>query len=103
MQETESMLSLVVRCELKIPSLGITVPHQSASLMMPNSYPCDGIFNPHLTTIIDSYNLSLGTHFHKFYPVTAHISLCYKNTISHHSYASVVEYALNFVHISIPY
>ena len=24
---------------------------------MPNSYPCDRIFNPHLTTIKDSYNL----------------------------------------------
>ena len=23
---------------------------------MPNSYPCDGIFNPHLTTIKDFYN-----------------------------------------------
>ena len=37
---------IVLRCELKIPSL-----------LMPNSYPRDGIFNPHLTTIKDSYNL----------------------------------------------
>ena len=35
----------------------ITVRHHSASLMMPNSYPCDGIFNQHLTTIIDSHIL----------------------------------------------
>ena len=28
----------------------------SASLVMPNSYPRDGIFNPHLTTIKDSYS-----------------------------------------------
>ena len=48
---------MVVRCELKIPSLRITVQHQSASLVMPNSYPCDGIFSPHLTTIKDSYNV----------------------------------------------
>ena len=27
----------------------------SASLVMPNSYARDGIFNPHLTTIEDSY------------------------------------------------
>ena len=26
--------------------------------MMPNSYPRDGIFNPHLTTIKDSYSLA---------------------------------------------
>ena len=53
MQEKESVM--VVSCELKIPSLKITVRHHSASLMMPNSYPCDGIFNPHLTFL---YSLS---------------------------------------------
>ena len=53
MQEKESM---VVWCELKIPSLRITVRHHSASLAMPNSYPRDRIFNPHLTAIKDSYN-----------------------------------------------
>ena len=56
MQEKESVM--VGRCELKIPSLGITVRHHSASLMMPNSYPRDGIFNPHITTIKDSYNFT---------------------------------------------
>ena len=49
-------LIMVVRCELKIPSLGITVRHHSASLLMPNSYPRDGIFNQHLTIIKDSYS-----------------------------------------------
>ena len=49
MQEKESIM--VVRCELKIPSLEITNRHHSASLVMPNSYPRDRIFNPHLTTI----------------------------------------------------
>ena len=54
MQEKESTMD--VRCELKIRSLCITVRHQSASLVMPNSYPRrDGNCNPHLTTIIDSY------------------------------------------------
>ena len=35
----------------------VTVRHHSASLVMPNSYPSDGIFNQHLTTIKDSYSL----------------------------------------------
>ena len=34
----------------------VTVRHHSASLVMPNSYPSDGILNQHLTTIEDSYN-----------------------------------------------
>ena len=42
MQEKESIM--VVRNELKIPSLGMTVPHHLASLVRPNSYPCDKIF-----------------------------------------------------------
>ena len=58
MQEKESIM--VVWCELKIPSPGITVWHHPASLVMPNSYPRDGIFNLHLTTIKDSYNLIHG-------------------------------------------
>ena len=53
MQEKESIMA--VRCKLKIPSLWITVWHHSASLVMPNSYPRDGIFNPHLTSMKDSY------------------------------------------------
>ena len=48
---------MVVQCELKILLLAITVRHHSASLMMPKSYPHDGIFNPYLTTIKDSYIL----------------------------------------------
>ena len=44
--------------QLKIPSLGITIRHHSASLVMPNSYPRDGIFNTHLTTIKVSYMLT---------------------------------------------
>ena len=57
MQEKESIM--VVWCELKILSLGITVQHHLASLMMPNSYPRDGIFNQHLTIIEDSYRPKL--------------------------------------------
>ena len=40
-----------VRCELKIPSFEMTVRHHSESLVMPNSYPRDGIFNSHPTII----------------------------------------------------
>ena len=36
----------------------VTVRHHSASLVMPNSYPGDGIFNPYLTTVKDFYILS---------------------------------------------
>ena len=35
----------------------VTVRHHSASLVMPNSYPRDRIFDQHLTTITDSYKL----------------------------------------------
>ena len=56
MQEKESIMALW--CELKIPSLEITVWHHSVSLVMQNSYPHDGIFHPHLPTIKDSYTLT---------------------------------------------
>ena len=49
MQEKE--YKMVVRWELKILSLGITIRHYEAC-------PRDGIFNPHLTTIKDSYILA---------------------------------------------
>ena len=52
MQDKRSLMA--VRCELKFMSLFITVWHRLASLVMPNSYPRDGIFNLHLTTINDS-------------------------------------------------
>ena len=72
MQEKESIM--VVWCELKIPSLGITVQHHSASLVMPNSYPRDRIVNSHLTIIKGSYILEqsdlgllrLPFHLHHF-------------------------------------
>ena len=35
----------------------VTFQHHSASFVMPNSYPCDGFFKEHRTTIKDSYNL----------------------------------------------
>ena len=54
MHEKESVNAVLF--DLKIPSFEITVKHHSESLVMPNSYPRDGIFNPNLTTIKD-YNL----------------------------------------------
>ena len=47
MQEKESIM--VVRCELKILSLRITVPHHETD------YPRDRISNLHLTIVEDSY------------------------------------------------
>ena len=47
---------MVVRCEFKILSLGITVRHLSANLVILNSYARDGIYNLHLTTIKDSFS-----------------------------------------------
>ena len=46
----------------------VTVRHHSASLMMLNSYPRDGIFIQHLTSIKDFYNLVVLQ--------TIYISLC---------------------------
>ena len=46
MQEKESIMA--VGCKLKILSLEITVWHHLASLLTANSYPGEGIFNPHL-------------------------------------------------------
>ena len=40
-----------------VTSLGITVCHHSASLMMPNGDPREGFFYPTLTLMIDSYIL----------------------------------------------
>ena len=45
-----------VQIENSIPR--VTAPHHSASLVMLNSYPRDGIFNQHLTTIKDPYILA---------------------------------------------
>ena len=56
-QEKESVM--VVWFELKTPWLRITVRHHSASLVMPNSYPREGSFNPNLTTIKDSCSLDI--------------------------------------------
>ena len=63
MQEKESIMT--VQCKFKILSREITVRHHEASLMMPNSYPCDRIFNPHLTTIKDSYILTVTVQHQK--------------------------------------
>ena len=35
----------------------VTVRHQEACRVMPNSYPSDGIFSQHLTTMKDPYKL----------------------------------------------
>ena len=47
-----------VSCEDRIenPSLGITICHHSASLVMPDGDHGDGFIYPTLTLMIDSYN-----------------------------------------------
>ena len=77
LKEKESVM--VVWCGLKIPSLGITVRHYSGSLVMPNSYPRGGIFNPHLTTIKDSYNLN------QIQWPSKTKDICYKIIFAYHS------------------
>ena len=60
MQEKESIM--VVWCELKILSLGITVQHHSASLMMPNSYPlCIRAVSPEPSLLAHTSSESRGT------------------------------------------
>ena len=55
-QEKESIIR--VRVGLKHPSLGITVCHHSASLVMTNGDPLDRCFYPTHTLMIDSYILT---------------------------------------------
>ena len=45
-------------CEVRIENsvTRVTVRHHEACRVMPNSYPSDGIFNSHLTTIMDSFS-----------------------------------------------
>ena len=43
--------TMVVGCKVKIQSLGLTVPHHSASFMMLDNVPCDGIFGPKFRAI----------------------------------------------------
>ena len=56
MQEKKSII-MVVGCRLKILLIWITVQRHLTSLVISNSYSCDRIFNLHLTTIKDPYNL----------------------------------------------
>ena len=56
MQEKESIMG--VRGRQNNPSLGNTVWHHSASLVMPDSNPRDGFFCLPLTPMIDSYILA---------------------------------------------
>ena len=54
-----------VRVGYKNSSLGITVCHHLASLVMTNSDPLDGFFYPTLTRIVDSFSCSpLNTSFY---------------------------------------
>ena len=61
--EQEKGSIIRVRVGKKNPSLGITVCHHSASLMMPNGDPRDRFFYPTLTLMIDSYSLHIVHYF----------------------------------------
>ena len=52
MQEKETLT--VVRCKLNSVTR-VTVRHHTTSLVMPKSYPRDGTFNPHPTTILKRF------------------------------------------------
>ena len=58
MQEKVSIMG--VWCGQKNLSLGITVRHHSASLVMPISDPRDRFFYPHHTPMKDTYSLTRG-------------------------------------------
>ena len=63
MQQNESVMDVDANWKFR----------HSGSLMMPNSYPRDGIFNQHLTTIKDSYNWLL-------YERTSLVRFCYASS-----------------------
>ena len=56
-------------CEVLIENsvTRVTVRHHEACRMMPISYPSDGIFNQHLTTIMDSFSTPPSTRVWVFY------------------------------------
>ena len=56
-------LSWVYGVDRTNPSLGITVLHHSASLVMPISDRRDRFFYPHHTPMKDTHNLSLASSF----------------------------------------
>ena len=45
-------------CSVRIENSAtrVTIRHYSASFVMPNSYPRDEMFNPHITHMKDSYS-----------------------------------------------
>ena len=61
MQEKVSIMG--VWCGQKNPSLGITVRHHSASLVMPISDPRDRFFNPHHAPMKDTYYFNIREYF----------------------------------------
>ena len=58
------------------PSLGITVCHHSAILVMPNGDPRDGFFYPTLRHMINSYTLLIAECALKTYE--KHYALLYR-------------------------
>ena len=66
-------MPLCFRGESSIYSMLLNV--FEASLVMPNNYPRDGIFNQHLTTIKDSYSLERQIEFLQFVSSLSYITV----------------------------
>ena len=97
MQENESII--VLRCKLRNKH-SVTRNNCSASLVMPSSYASDGIFNPHLTAITESYFLT--TYSFGLYTIDIYTrgdekyaDKCYKILISARCYLNVA--LINFI------
>ena len=73
MQEKVSIMG--VWCGQQNPSLGITVRHRSASLVMPVSDPRDRFFYPHHTPMKDAYMYIL-TYETEFVLFSAMLRFC---------------------------
>ena len=58
MTKNKNPLFVSIRVGLKSPSLQITIYHHSASLVMPNGDPLDGLFYPTLALMMNSYILN---------------------------------------------
>ena len=62
------------------PSLGISVCHHSASLLMPNGDPRDGFFYPTNTLMIYTYNMSPASRrCWQIYEISTKNCVCWSN------------------------
>ena len=111
MQDKESIM--VDWSELKIRSIGIAGRHHSASLAMPNGYPRDRIFSPHLTIFKDSNTTKMNnvrTYVKHEYEVLFCPSLCCKNVkhvwsnhVAHKNISCICTFLHNYENVLCPF